>query len=60
MARKVADAVIKSTTTDPNVDGTATFTFARRSFRPEARVIWRPLQANEAATVITLVAPPVG
>jgi hypothetical protein len=54
MARKVADAVVKSSTTTMFADGVATFTFARRSFRPEARVIYRPLQANEPATVVTL------
>jgi hypothetical protein len=54
LAGKVALAVVNSTTTDPRSRGTATFTFARIGTQPKARVIYRPLQPNEPATVIAL------
>ncbi len=55
LAAKVALAVVKSTTTSSHPSGTATFTFTRRSFLPEARVVYRPLQPNEPARIVELV-----
>jgi hypothetical protein len=54
MAGKVAVATANSAGPNWRPSGTATLTFATTGTRPEARIVFRPLEPNRPATVVEL------